>query len=359
MTAKKYLAAAVVAALAVNAADAAEKVKFSVGGDIQSVFSTQFVQSRPAGDNTNKKIDHTNVRQDAYIRFGADTVLDNGLKVGAKADFQAVSGDLAAGGETFNPQEVYLTVGGKFGDVYLGRARSAAAQSHVYLPSAGVPGMGIDDANINIFGQNSNLLAAPDTTTDAARSVTGEFAQRVAYYTPRVQGLRFGVSYTPNGNNTSLHTAGYTNRADSGVANSEVSVGANYSRKLGQVAVDGSAGYTFARGATFGVVDPNSVNTIDATSKSPKAYQAGLALGYKGFTLGGAYGEAKYNLATATTSGNNKQRTYGAGLKYENGPWTYGVSGLQQDYSVRLPASGAKDSNRTRMYEAGVSYILG
>ncbi len=389
MTAKKYLAAAVFAALAVNAANAAEKIKVGVGGDLQSVFSTQFVQSRPNGDDTNKKIDHTNVRQDAYIRFGADTVLDNGLKVGAKAEFEA----LATDGTTFAPQEVYLTVGGKFGDVYLGRARSAAGQSHVYLPSAGVPGLGVDDANISIFGNTSNTFlstdkavskfvnvntpadaaqrsaaldnhAATDVTTDASRSVTGEFASRVAYYTPRLEGLRFGVSYTPNGNTNSMHTSGYSSRKDSGIANGETSLGANYNRKMGPVAVDASAGYTFAKGAPIGY-DVNGVSADKFETHSPKAYQAGLALGFKGFTLGTAYSQTSYSLGSAPydakeTHFNEKQRTYGAGLKYETGPWAFGVSGLQQQYTQRTTGvSVSTENNRTRLYEAGVSYILG
>ena len=375
MTIKSYVTYAVLAvAASAGAASAADKLNVGVGGDFYSAFTAQGLVG--GGNNVDKdsktvKYDHTNVRQDAYIRFTGDTVLDNGIKVGAKAEFEALTGN-----DQLHAQDLYISIGNKFGDVIAGRSQTAAAQSHVYIPSVGAAiGFGVDDANLapyNAATHNANapFLGASDVTTDASRQLIAQYAPRISYFTPRIQGLRLGASYAPQGTADTGAQSGFTTQRHGGHSSNEASLSADYNRKVGKVDVTASGGYTFANGnykgfsTTDTTVDPAVTTNYD--TKRPQAYQGGLALAYNGFTLGGAYGEARYKLLTpsdtetAAPFSKNRLRTYGGGLKYETGPWAFGVSGLEQRTTQKFADEATDPSkDRQRVYEAGVNYILG
>jgi predicted porin len=334
------VALAVAGVAVTSGAHAAEKIDFDVHGALYNAFTVQGVTQSGSAS-----FQDTNVRQDAIIEFSGESVLDNGLKVGGVANFEIMTSD---GDRDPSAEDLYMTVGGKFGDIYVGQRRNAATVQHVFLPSAGLPNMGIDDSRISPYINPVSAIGRTYTTA-LSMGITEEYAARVEYFTPRMAGFQLGVSFTPNGDANNDFQTGFRpelrNEAFSTAVDNEVSIGASYSRNFGKLSADLAGGYTFAE-------------TREVNRKDPKEWQVSAALGYSGFTLGGAYADLKNEALLGNTK---HMRAYGVGMKYETGPWTFGASALESRHKGGVSATSGIgfDSDRVRLYEAGFSYVLG
>ena len=180
MMTRSFAAAAAVATLIAGSANAAEDFKVGLSGFINAGFMAADV------DNTSKEYDATSIRTDNLVNFTGSTVLDNGLKVSAVAGFSLAQGNTQ---NDVYQEELYVEVGGSFGDVRLGRARNAGALLHSYIPSAGVGTFAVDDARTNSF--------VGGATTTATSLGQGEYANRITYFTPRIEGIQLAASFTP------------------------------------------------------------------------------------------------------------------------------------------------------------------
>jgi len=110
----------------------------------------------------------------------------------------------------------------------------------------------------------------------------------------------------------------------------------NYTNTLGGVAVRASAGYiTFEKPSGYG----NSA-AINASSKNPNSWQAGLGLQYQGFDIGGSYQKVNdwNNIAVGTT--------------------TLGAGSTQAAPAAATLADGFRRFNGYS-WEAGIGYIFG
>ncbi len=342
-------AAIVVATLAAGAANAAENLQLGVSGALHNAFTVQDVY------NDNFEYDVTSHRSENLISLDGNTVLDNGLKVGAVASFSFALGTTNDGTngnpgseQNIRQEEVYANVGGSFGDVYLGRRRNAASLSHVFIPSAGIGTFAVDDSRTDAFIGGA-------TTTAVSLETGSEYANRVQYFTPRFEGLQLAASFTPDTDPNDSATRGIDRYSGAFIQN-EISGALNYQNEF---PVDGSnnLGAAFSAGYTYGKgLRPNGALTGSQTGQDAYAWQSGLALSYIGFTLGGAYGDLQ-----SATQGDGHDRRYGIGLKYETGPWTFGGSYLQRRVSenTTIALNNGEFIRSYNAYELGAKYALG
>lgn len=341
---KRSIATAVAfATLSAGVANAAEDFEIGVSGFIHSAISASSV------DNKQNEKDMFSIHNDNLLNFSGATVLDNGLKATAVASFSFNQGNDTNGAENQNnyfKEELYVGLGGSFGQVDLGRRMNAAALLHTFIPSAGVGVFGVDNARISSFvGGNNNTTTA---TSMGDNSTATLYANRIQYFTPRIEGLQLAASFTPD---TDPHLANVNvstpNNYDSLGYKNEYSVAGNYAREFGDYGVKASVGYTNGQ---------NSNGVVSNLTRDFKAFNSGLSVSAYGFTVGGAYSEQVSGLFTG-----GKERRFGGGGKYETGPWSFGLSYLQRkaDGSTNINLANGQAVRQAHFWEAGTSYALG
>jgi predicted porin len=365
MITRSIAAAVALATLSAGVANAAEDFEIGISGFLHNAVSASDVDSK-ANEN-----DVFSVLSDNLISFNGATVLDNGLKATAVASFSFALGANQQVTTTQNnvtttqgnvedqnniyKEEIYVGLGGSFGQVDIGRRRNAASLLHTFIPSAGVGTFGVDDARM------SSSVAGTvgfSTATSTHLNNVNEYANRIQYFTPRIEGLQLAASYTPDTNPDAANggRVGVPTRYNSVGYKNEYSLAGNYSREFNGVGAVASVGYTAAEAsaATSGVANPRDF----------EALHAGLQLSAHGFTVGGAYGQQESANQYGSTQGqftSGKDRRFGGGVKYETGPWGFGVSYLQRRASgtTQIVLANGQEVRTSHLWELAGTYDLG
>ena len=140
--------------------------------------------------------------------ISGSATMDNGLTFGVSMVFDV-------GGTWFDPGEAYdrhISVGGTFGDIELGRRKSARSQ--MKIGSAGAT---------NNFGVNGPYWGGVASTVDT----TSGRSDTIVYKSPSVGGIQLGLSYAP----------------DAGTADDQASAAATFTQALGDASVSINVGY--------------------------------------------------------------------------------------------------------------------
>jgi outer membrane protein OmpU len=345
---KRSIATAVAfATLSAGVANAAEDFEIGVSGFIHSAISASGV------DHKQNKKDMFSIHNDNLLNFSGATVLDNGLKAIAVASFSFNQGQGADSGSTNQnnifKEELYVGLGGSFGQFDLGRRMNAASLMHTFIPSAGVGVFGVDNARISSFVGGNNNTTTATSMGDNSRSTL--YANRIQYFTPRIEGLQLAASFTPDtDSNLSNVNVSIPNNYKSLVSyKNEYSVAGNYAREFGDFGVKSSVGYTNGQNSKNALIAGNVTRDFEALT-------SGLSVSAHGFTLGGAYSEQQSGLFRS-----GKERRFGGGAKYETGPWGFGVSYLQRkaDNKTNIDLANGQSVRKAHFWEAGTSYALG
>ena len=97
----------------------------------------------------------------------------------------------------------------------------------------------------------------------------------------------------------------------------------------------------------------------DADKKNLRAYEVGANLSYKGFTVGGSYGDwGKYNEAKTGSDNIGKTSYWTAGLGYANGPISASLTHLQSKKGTTDLANKKAAYDKLRNTVLGVDYKL-
>ncbi len=194
-------AALVGAAVSFGAGDRAHAqsvrpLQVRVGGYMEQSFGfarnargVRTSQSRQTGFTPVVLQDPNRVAQqaDTEIWFSGRTTLGNGLVVGFKVELE--------GSSQFNDQidESFVFIEAAFGRLVLGSENDAAYLQHVSAPRPGA-GWGVLESAVTgwIYTPRDAYVL---TTT--APLTTGD-DQKITYFSPRLAGLQFGASLTPN-----------------------------------------------------------------------------------------------------------------------------------------------------------------
>ncbi len=360
---------ALVAATTLASGDvfAAEKLKLGLGGYYEhtlGVVSSHYDKGTSSGTTRFTTREGFENYQDAEVWFIGSTTLDNGITVSVQIELEAnTSADQI--------DESYMTISGNFGSFILGSENLPNYKMHYSAPS--VSRVGITSSDVTVwFGQptaGGGSNAAISQFNVAYAQDYGRFyandALMVSYYTPRIAGFQFGIGWAPDsneGNNVAGNTAAQFQNA--------LSLGLNYVQKLGNFNVAASGGFMkwFEPPSAAEAVSGNQNAPADTSNSGAQIYQAGLNVGWGGWTVGAAWSHTPYARTTAsTTSSDSWTVVYGA--KYVTGPWGFSLN------AMHTRAEGNRDNNAsgltnqllqqtdadTRMYrvEGAWSYQIG
>jgi outer membrane protein OmpU len=324
------------------------------------------------------------LQHEAEVYFRGQTTLDNGLTIGAFIQLEAATqNDII--------DETYIYFSGSFGRVEYGSMDSVGEQMYYGAPSAiEQQSTIVRNTGMPTFATGSNAVAYPAT----GPSITGySDNDKVNYYTPRIAGFQFGITYQPEvcedfgtdviggvgsgggvGGGTVTPGAagavgsggcptGFSPSANPGQQGDLAAISVNYVNKFGPV--DVGTAFWFQKANLEGTTGFGSQNGIFATDQ--KAMGFGVNVSAYGFTLGGGW--SKNNVGVRS---NNTDRTdWNIGARYRTGPWQLG---LEYGYGERgaglnpagaagaaLPggALGRAGEDSAEVFMAAVDYTMG
>lgn len=292
MTKHLFCTAALLSLFSIGSLEAAEKIKLNVGGYLYTSFVAADYDS---GDRL-----PTNIRNEGEIHFTGSTILDNGVKFGINIQLEARE-------SSDQVDETFMFVESAYGRVNVGSENSAAYLMH-YAPPEPVPAWGLNDP----------IFKASGFTTQSTYPIEVSDADKITYFSPRLAGVQFGASYTPDADwETGTGSGPYDAIMAEGDKDEAYSISVNYTNNFNGVSVQTSAGYD--------IIVSSIRDDIEETSLA-------LRLGYAGFSVGGAYRFAENG---SGTDGLERHEMLLGGT-YTYGPWTAGA----QYSRIELDESG-------------------
>jgi outer membrane protein OmpU len=314
------------AGMLASAASAAEPPKVTVSGFAN--FEAGFVS-----DDFDDAQRQRGFRNDTEINFNVDGKTDGGLGYGAMISLEAdvgsgfddadsSSADSDAEDQGFNASRTYLYVEGGFGRFEMGSTEGVedllkVDASNIARGTGGIDGDWRFFANTAPAAGNL-IIARPDLPMaygwgDAAGGPITPFGDKqnnnvnkISYYTPRWSGFQGGLSYAPDSSDRGQVVT--MNDSTGNITGDNIAAAVNYSGQFNQVSVQAAATGEWG--------DNNT-----AAAEDLSAWNAGVILGFAGFSVGGSYGDWSDSYQP---SGNDDSNYWTAGAAYENGP--FGVS---------------------------------
>ena len=300
---------------------------FQIGtADQESLYETN------TGTNVYSSDLHTRTDTEIYIKVDGKT--DSGLGYGAYIELEAdVSGDDNSAGNN-NAEKTYIYVKGGFGKVEVGATGDAGDALRVDASTFARATGGIGGDFYKFIDLGNGQAASPSDYyilpgLPTVVGLTGEasggsrydraYANKISYYSPRIQGLQLGVSYTPDQDERGTKD-GFSGDGNGGAGNGGIenawNIGLNYEGEFEGFGIEASAQ------AEWGNTEDNA--GVATTRDDLQAYAFGLAGSYAGFTLGGSYGIIDESSNTATLNTETDYWTIGGA--YEFGPFGASVS---------------------------------
>lgn len=260
-------------------------------------------------------------------------------------------------------EAAYLYGQGAFGKVYLGTVTSfnddnggVTRPADFLTEDDGMLGFvaasaATDATGTRLYNGNTGTLNAWRWKTVAL----GDQASKIRYDSPFIYGLKLGLAYTPSSSGSldawdwnRDKVRAFTDIFEAGLLFNSTDV--TVADKFGAAVVKASIDYQTAKNgnpvvAGVGYEDWN-------------AYQAGLNVGYAGFTVGGHYVYlGKSGLYKADVQ-QNKAYSYGVGAQYVTGPWKVGLgyNYSEADAQVFQVAGSGDGKKSTAQFTTGVMY---
>ena len=294
--------ALVAAGLALGDAQAADGVKLTIGGRYMGAAGVLFVDDFDGTLYDDEDTRDFVFKQDVEVHFSGETVLDNGLTVGARVELE---------GQTSGDQidAVYAYFSGGFGEIRFGDTAEAMAQLCTLVPSAS--GLfGADSPNFNF--SNAGALGAGYGGTNGTCYGLDDKATKIVYFSPNFGGFSFAASFAPDGTEDTrnfVNGAGTRFDNDTGQNSENLSVAAQFAHDFNGVnlVVGGGGTWSFDR--------EGDANTVDERED----YNAYAQVGFSGFTIGGALG-----IRQNRGGEGGDDLVYGGGITYNWDAWTVG-----------------------------------
>lgn len=253
----------------------------------------------------------------------------------------------------------HIFVESEFGKVELGSPYDAASKLRITgsdIAAGGDWGTygNIDDAALNYKGLSPEFAESEDYVQDVFfRSKLGQIsdkaepARKVSYYTPKMQGIQAGISYTPDTGNTG---GGAIAASQSGIdefkiegtdntyvinknAKDALGAGISYEHNISdgvdlKVAASGEYGKSAGKLRVIENKGKDSEKLLNSYKLSDLAtYNLGLTLDYGNFSYGASYGTLGKSLTT------KEFHKTGRNTKYLNGAIAYGQGPIKTSVS--------------------------
>jgi len=320
---KKVLLATTASAVAVMLAASgpamaqkkAQKIKLSLGG-----FMEQWIgyMNDDIDDRAHQGTVNFDQKSDSEIHFRGSTTLDNGLKFGVKWELEGDDKNINSQGAF---DEAMLYVSGSFGRINLGMEDNAAELMQYGAPSVGPITVNKSDSSDWVkkpsgFGSNVNSYQLDLGTSDN---------HKITYFTPRVGGFQFGVSYLPFNDNEND-----AQQKEETVGHNFWAVGANFVKKFGSVSVAVALGYMAGE----------NTDSEAGRANEPKGWSTGVNIGFSGFTIGGGYIEEKNVGKSHATTTDTKQTGYNIGGSYKMGKNSFSLAWVHETTNASNTIAG-------------------
>lgn len=330
---KGLLESTALVALGVAAADAsaADGVKLSIGGWYHAaaggIAGEDF--SASSGVSEDALRDYA-FKQNVGVAFSGESVLDNGLTVGAYVELR---------GQTQDDQirKVYAYFSGGFGKVQFGDQDGALAAMCYTVPTASKI-FGADSPAVYGFNFSNAGMAGYGATNGTCYGIDS-YSTQVVYFSPEFAGFQFALSFTPDQtedtrNTIPDHAPGNLNEVgtrfkdDAGQNSENLSMAGVFSHDFNGVSL------TIGGAQTFSFDKEVNPNNTDEAQDSNAYFQ----IGYAGFTFGAAM-EYRQNFF----DDGSDSLVYGAGVTYGWDPWTFGLGWTRGDYE-KVPHPNGVDA---------------
>ena len=261
---------------------AADKMSVSVGGYMEQWIGMSDVDGSATQEGA------VDVQSDSEIHFKGSLEADNGLTFTVDVQLEGNNGGLQGGGTAVNViDESFLKITGDFGDVRIGSEDPVISLMHY----------GLQDVGIGLIAGDTQSWLAHSHYLNTYVSFTDD--QSIVYFTPRMEGVQLGVSYTPDSGALQAENHEALNNDTDLVA-----VAMNYQGGIGDSTVAFSVGHM--------VSATNDSNNDDAT-----ATNVGLQVGMGSFGFSVAYADEDDGMEADTA---NDIETMSVGAKYSDGP---------------------------------------
>ena len=326
-------------------------VDLYIDGDITgAVFITE-QDDETVSDTEVREFSTGQIRGDGRIGIQADTVLDNGYKVGTRFELEL----------TGNLDQAYIFISGPFGELQVGQIDNVSTRLQFYVPEFLAPAIDtVDYPDFQAYGRSSVADIGPQYG-DSTFIIYDEVAHKINYISPRIQGVQFGIGWTPDPSASFDNSSdgGIQGRADVderfpdniGVAEDLVTFTANYSREeIFDITWGISGAYMIAGGHSV----PNT---------TPTAYNVGFNIGWKGWELGGSWQESRDLMVDGELLANDnpmddyrvKDRVWAIGFAYGQDQWKVGAAYR----SSRRDENSSRADKTNKEVEIGATYNLG
>ncbi|MSP51471.1 MAG: porin [Alphaproteobacteria bacterium] len=356
--------ALVAAGLLSSGAYAADPIKLSVGGYFATAIGFSSNQDDGAGAPAVNSRSHV-FQSEKEIIFSGTTTLDNGVKIGVNVQLEGdTSSDII--------DESYVWFEGSWGKIQYGAEDDATYLLNVGATKATSFFYGVASPVFSFFECGTNALGlfgqaaggASGSVTPANTATVGCFIgaysplvtgdrEKLTYFTPKMSGFQFGISYTPNNHEQANtfptgQTAAGTYSAllpdnNTGAQTEVISLGANWSGKLGDVGVRASAGY---------VMGNLEVNNAALQFEDRDAYILAIGLDFKQLTIGASYYKDDFGIKL---HGDRRDYTFGATYKLDK-EWTLGAEYANSKVEA---GPGVVGSDEGHGFALGITYNLG
>jgi len=267
-----------------------------------------------------------NFGSSSEIHFIGSTTLDNGLEVTFHAELELEQDSAAAQNywyeEADTIDEVYIQFDGGFGRVQFGQQDGVMDQMAVTAPSTfmGHSHNDLEDRSMDPFAP----LIGGGNSINTVGDLSGD-STKIIYFTPSMNGLQLGFSYTPN---PCKNTAGYAGCVWDEYGRNFWEVSGSWQGTYNNVSFEFSGGYGQGEGYYF--------------YDDPSEWTLGANIGFGGFTIGGSYKDTNarryhdWGLDPAPigahNSGYNYEETdWDVGITYESGPWGFNLAYGRRD----------------------------
>jgi len=279
----------------------------------------------------NDGVNEINFGSDSEVHFRGATTLDNGLKVSFRAELE-LEDDSDVDGDADQIDEVYIQFDGGFGRIQFGQNDGAMYQHHIAAPNAFV-GHGVNqpDVHMDPFAANGspNLINTYGNFSDDNTKIT--------YFTPNMNGLQIGASFTPN---PCKNDTGYSQCSTEAFGRNYAEISGTFRTDIGNVELGFSAGY--------GIGDNGSA------PQDPSEWTVGAELRTAGLRIGGSYKDGDTMGLTSMDAS-----VWDAGIAYAMGPWEASLQYGEGRADIREGGGPEYIELSGNSWAGGVTYMYG
>ncbi|MDC0073515.1 porin [Alphaproteobacteria bacterium] len=225
-----------------GAANAADPIKLGVGG-----YANAAIAYVSEDETATPNVRNHGIQLDTEIVFRGSTTLDNGLEFGVKIEMAT---DTAA--PAIDEQMIYIENEDSWGRIEMGDEDGASDQFRHLGPF--VIGSSITGCS---------TFTAPEVTNANFPFTCGGVTNdqtKITYRGPKLIGLQWGISYTPETANFNGIGSAARGNADAGDVGGVVELGANWSGTFGGASIKAGGGWASLPAEGAGEFDANQWN---------------------------------------------------------------------------------------------------